>query len=121
MHREVAMMKSKIVKQLGILVMLLAVSGVLFGCESKSESVAVPPSAEKTFTLEELKTYNGEDGALAYVAVDGVVYDVTQSKLWANGKHNGNIAGKDLSEAINKSPHGKGKLKNLPIVGKLTD
>ena len=36
------------------------------------------------------------------------------------GEHkNGITAGKDLSEEINKSPHGKDVLKDLPVVGKL--
>lgn len=33
--------------------------------------------AEKTFTVEELKQFDGQDGHKAYVAVEGVVYDVT--------------------------------------------
>ncbi len=32
---------------------------------------------EKIFTLDELKNYDGKEGRKAYIAVDGVVYDVT--------------------------------------------
>jgi Predicted heme/steroid binding protein len=35
----------------------------------------------KQFTLEELKQYNGENGQPAYVAIDGIVYDVSMSIL----------------------------------------
>ena len=73
-----------------------------------------------TFTLEELSQYNGKNGAKAYVAVDGVVYDVTDVPAWKNGEHkNGLTAGKDLSKEILSSPHGKKVLENLPVVGKL--
>ncbi len=78
-------------------------------------------SGEKVFTLEELKQYDGTNGNPAYVAVDGVVYDVTDKPLWAGGTHKGNLAGQDLSEAILKSPHGKAKLEELPVVGTLAE
>lgn len=82
--------------------------------ESNSEST---PQLE--LTLEELMKYSGKDGNPAYIAVNGIIYDVTKSALWKNGAHNGYEAGKDLSAEINKSPHGKAVLKNIPVVGKL--
>jgi len=69
--------------------------------------------------VEELAAYNGVDGKPAYVAVNGVVYDVTNVPAWKNGQHNGNTAGKDLSDVIGKAPHGDSVLKNLTVVGKL--
>lgn len=73
----------------------------------------------KTFTLEELKQFNGQNGQPAYVAVNGVVYDVSNVGPWAGGKHHGNTAGGDMSEAITHSPHGKAVLAKLPVVGEL--
>lgn len=77
----------------------------------------------KEFSVEELATYNGKDGNPAYIAVDGVVYDVSNNKEWKNGEHiptQGKLkAGVDASEIILKSPHGKGVLKELPVVGNL--
>ncbi|WP_125763472.1 cytochrome b5 domain-containing protein [Companilactobacillus hulinensis] len=75
--------------------------------------------ADREFTLEELKQYNGQDGNKAYVAIDGVVYDMTDVKPWAGGKHHGNVAGQDLSEVIPNAPHKKSVLPKLPVVGKL--
>ena len=72
-------------------------------------------------TLSELAEYDGQDGRLAYIAVDGIVYDVTNSQRWRNGTHNGNQAGQDMSTAINSSPHGKRVLANLPRVARLDD
>lgn len=71
-------------------------------------------------TLEELAKYNGTDGKPAYVAIDGIIYDVSPIKPWKNGKHKGNTAGNDLTEVIKKkSPHGLKVLKKLKAVGKL--
>lgn len=71
----------------------------------------------KEYTLEDLKQNDGKDGRPAYVAVDGIVYDVTNNNHWAGGNHHGNQAGCDLSEAILKSPHGKDVLKKINKVG----
>lgn len=76
-------------------------------------------------TLEELAKYNGQDGNPAYVAVDGTIYDVTDSPKWSKGKHRsvkGVEAGNDLTEKIKSlSPHGTGILEDYPIVGKLIE
>lgn len=71
-------------------------------------------------TLEQLKDYNGKDGKPAYVAVDGVIYDMTESLPWKDGKHNGNEAGNDLTKQIKEvSPHGVAKLANVVEIGRL--
>lgn len=83
-----------------------------------ASSMASTSSEMPTFTLEQLSQYNGKNGNRAYVAVDGVVYDVTDVPAWANGEHkNGLTAGNELSEEILSSPHGKKVLENLPVVG----
>ena len=75
--------------------------------------------ADKQLTLEELKKYNGEDGNPAYVAIDGIIYDVTDVDPWEGGKHHGNVAGQDLSEVIGHAPHKHSVLAKLNQVGKL--
>ena len=74
---------------------------------------------EKIFTLDELKHYDGKEGRKAYIAVDGVVYDVTNVAAWQGGNHHGNNAGNDVSDRIVKAPHGKSTLEKLEVVGKL--
>lgn len=86
---------------------------------SSAASVSAPASSQKVFTLNELKKYNGQNGAPAYVAVSGVVYDVTHAKGWDNGSHHGYAAGQDLTQAIKEAPHGTSVLSGLPVVGKL--
>ena len=71
-------------------------------------------------TLAQLKGFNGKDGKPAYVAVDGIIYDMTASLPWKNGSHNGFEAGNDLTAAIKeKSPHGVGKLANVVEIGRV--
>lgn len=75
-------------------------------------------TAQKTFTKDELAKYDGKNGNPAYVAVNGVVYDVTNVRQWSGGSHQGYNAGQDLTKAIQQSPHGVSVLKDLPVVGK---
>ena len=87
-----------------------------------SEQNEITASDEKIFTLDELKQYNGKDGKPAYVAVDGIVYDVSEKNKKKNGDHNGFEAGNDLTDEIkNVSPHGVKMLDRVPVVGKLAE
>lgn len=73
-------------------------------------------------TLEELSEYDGQDGRPAYIAVEGVVYDVSIVTAWMGGKHQGYFAGQDVTEKIKEiSPHGVRVLSKLPEVGKLKE
>jgi predicted heme/steroid binding protein len=77
-------------------------------------------SAERKFTLEELKHYDGREGRPAYIAYKGKVYDVTDSFLWIEGDHQGqHVAGKDLTEEMAFAPHGEETLQRVKLVGKL--
>lgn len=72
---------------------------------------------EKEFTLEELAQYDGSNGKPAYVAIEGIVYDLSKKEKWTGGTHFGLTAGKDLTAQF-KSCHGMDKIINdLPKVG----
>lgn len=89
-----------------------------------TDSAASDAAASGTLelTLDQLKQYDGKNGNPAYVAVDGIIYDVSNVSAWKNGEHHGYSAGNDLTDIIkNKSPHGVKNLEGLPIVGKLID
>jgi predicted heme/steroid binding protein len=73
----------------------------------------------KLFTAEELKSYNGKGGNPAYVAVNGIVYDVTNNSVWAAGTHFGQLAGKDVSSAFLSCHPDPSVLKGIPVVGEL--
>jgi predicted heme/steroid binding protein len=76
----------------------------------------------KRFSREELARYNGKDGAPAYIACKGKVYDVSASFLWQNGRHQVvHNAGEDLTDALEQAPHGADMLERLPVVGTLRE
>gem|GEM_PF-729673 len=78
-----------------------------------------------TLTRGELKLFDGKEGRPAYVAVNGKIYDVTQSRLWRGGEHAPSegkaFAGQDLTFLIQESPHGVKELEKFPVVGQLAD
>ena len=88
---------------------------------SDAASSSSTQSNAQTFTLDELSQYDGKNGNDAYVAVDGIVYDVTNAAKWQNGNHYGVQAGTDCTTAISRSPHGSSVLDGLLIVGTLTE
>ncbi len=70
-------------------------------------------------TLDELSQYDGKNGANAYIAYNGVVYDVTGNPNWPNGVHRGIFqAGQDITQLFQTSgaPHGASNITSLPIV-----
>ncbi len=61
---------------------------------------------ERIFTERELRQFDGTRGKPAYIACDGVVYDVTASTLWRGGLHQDlHYAGTDLTRTLRKAPH----------------
>lgn len=76
----------------------------------------------RKFTREDLKRYNGIDDSRIYIAYKGYVYDVTQSFLWRDGRHQAiHYAGKDLTVEIGDAPHGEEFILKFPKVGILID
>ena len=74
----------------------------------------------KTFSLEELEKYDGRNDTPIYVACDGIVYDVSESKRWKNGRHmQRHTAGADLTADIQAAPHKPDLLDRFPQVGTL--
>ena len=77
------------------------------------------PSADRLFTLEELSSYNGRNGNPAYVAVNGVVYDVTNIAAWGGATHFGLTAGTDVTSRFASCHAGQPILSKLKVVGKM--
>jgi len=76
----------------------------------------------RRFTKKELAQYNGKDGALAFIACEGKVYDVSRSFLWQDGRHQVlHIAGVDLTASLDQAPHGADLLERFSVVGMLEE
>jgi predicted heme/steroid binding protein/uncharacterized membrane protein len=74
----------------------------------------------REFDADELKQFNGEDGKPIYVAYQGRVYDLSESKMWRNGMHmKRHKAGQDLTTDIQAAPHEPDLLERYPQVGTL--
>lgn len=70
----------------------------------------------------ELANHDGRDGRKAYIAVNGTIYDVTESPRWGNGLHPPNHqAGQDLTEELKTAPHVRAVVERFPVVGTLEE
>jgi len=79
---------------------------------------------ERAFTERELQQYDGSRGKPAYIAYDGMVYDVTASSLWHGGMHKDlHYAGTDLTRTLRKAPHTTEVFTHATVrrVGRLTN
>ena len=94
-----------------------------WGCEKTRHTrrilgTNVKEKLMKEFDLEELAGYSGENGKPVYVAYQGNVYDVSESKLWRTGIHmRRHHAGNDLTTDIQAAPHEPDVLERYPKVG----
>lgn len=77
---------------------------------------------ERVFTIEELAQYDGSNGKSAYVAMNGIVYDVGLEATWGGGTHFALYAGKDLTNQFNSCHDGRLEvLRKLPQIGVLQE
>lgn len=58
-----------------------------------------------TISKSQLALHNGTDKPQIWIAFRGIVYDVTLSRLWKNGRHYEHWAGQDLTEELQNAPH----------------
>ena len=62
---------------------------------------------ERWVSMHELRRSTGERGAPMWVAVDGMVYDVSQCDRWRSGLHEGqHFPGQELTQEFTEAPHG---------------
>lgn len=71
------------------------------------------------FTRSQLALRNGQDRPEIWVALHGLIYDVTVSRLWRNGKHYEHWAGQDLTDELKDAPHTEKVFEKFVVVGKL--
>lgn len=73
-----------------------------------------------TYSLAQLALRNGTDKPEIWIAYKGIIYDVTNSRLWKNGKHYEHWAGQDLTPELKDAPHTEKVFEKMNIVGKLS-
>ncbi len=71
------------------------------------------------FSLNQLSLRNGQDKPEIWIAFKGIIYNVTESRLWKNGKHYEHWAGQDLTSELKDAPHSELVFGKFPIVGVL--
>jgi len=115
-------------KHLLLVVLIMAFSLFLFACgngydmngDMNNDDVDDDHADLPVMTMEEVEENDGLEGRDAYVVVDGIVYDVTDSDEWPDGNHRGHQAGQDLTtEIMEDSPHGLRVLDNVPAIGRI--
>jgi len=77
----------------------------------------------KEFDQQTLDEFDGSrKDRPVYIARDGKVFDVSESKLWKTGTHmNRHKAGRDLSLDFSAAPHGEEVFERFPQVGILVE
>lgn len=71
------------------------------------------------YTLAQLALRNGQEKLEIWCAYKGLIYDVSKSRLWRDGKHYQHWAGQDLTAEMADAPHTQKVFEKFPIVGKL--
>ena len=71
------------------------------------------------YTTFQLALRNGQDREEIWIAYQGYIYDVTDSRLWRNGKHYEHWAGQDLTDELKDAPHTAVVFEKFTPIGRL--
>jgi predicted heme/steroid binding protein len=71
------------------------------------------------YTRVQLALRNGQDRDEIWIAYKGIIYDVTDSKMWRNGRHYEHWAGQDLTHEFPDAPHDERVFQRWPAIGLL--
>ncbi len=70
-------------------------------------------------TRSQLALHNGQDKSTIWIAWEGNVYDVSDSRLWKNGRHYEHWAGQDLTLELQDAPHAEWVFEKFDVVARL--
>lgn len=71
------------------------------------------------YTKAELSLRNGQDRPEIWICYQGLIYDVTRSRLWEKGMHYEHWAGQDLTSEFPDAPHTEQVFERYPVIGRL--
>lgn len=93
-----------------------------------SNTVSAARDTTRTHTAiteNKLRENNGRQGAVCWVAVEGIVYEIRDVSQWRDGEHTTSDGraecGEDLTDVIGLSPHGRDVLSGLKVIGNLAE
>jgi len=75
----------------------------------------------KNYTKAQLALRNGHDKDEVWVAYQGKIYDVSESRLWKTGKHYEHWAGQDLTDELPDAPHTEAVFERFKVIGRLVN
>ena len=83
-------------------------------------SLSMTDENQKIYTRSQLALRNGQDRDEIWVAYQGIIYDVTRSRLWQRGNHYEHWAGQDLTRELDEdAPHIATVFDKFPVIGRL--
>lgn len=72
------------------------------------------------YSRSQLALRNGQDRDEIWVSYQGLIYDVTRSRLWRRGNHYEHWAGQDLTRELDvDAPHTPNVFDRFPVIGRL--
>ena len=71
------------------------------------------------YTAAQLALRNGQDRPEVWCAFRGIIYDLTNSRMWRDGKHYEHWAGQDLTNELPEAPHDERVFTRFTPVGTL--
>ena len=71
------------------------------------------------YTKFQLALRNGQDKPQIWVAYQGLIYDVSESRLWKRGQHYEHWAGQDLTSELKDAPHTQSVFEKFEVIGTL--
>lgn len=71
------------------------------------------------YTKQQLALRNGQDKPEIWVAYQGLIYDVSSSRLWKKGMHYEHWAGQDLTDELVDAPHTDKVFEKFQAIGQL--
>jgi len=116
-----------LVKILAVLVLLAATCLItwhlIYYARSRYRSLAKGLNGQHSlvFSASDLALFTGRGKRKPLFVYEGKIYNASDRDLWRNGMHpGGHSAGMDLTDQLEKAPHGSEVMGRLPVVGTLS-
>jgi predicted heme/steroid binding protein len=77
------------------------------------------PETLPFYTRQQLALRNGQDRPEIWCAYQGLIYDLSYSRLWHKGRHYQHWAGQDLTAEMTDAPHTPHVFDKFEAIGRL--